>query len=105
MTSGFQDLFLAFLIAVTLVYMIMASQFEHLLHPLVIMFTVPMAFIGVIAALAAAGSPVNVIVFMGLIILAGVAVNNGIVMIDYINQKRKAGEDAYQAVVEERSPG
>jgi len=100
MTSGFQDLFLAFLIAVTLVYMIMASQFEHLLHPLVIMFTVPMAFIGVIAALAAAGSPVNVIVFMGLIILAGVAVNNGIVMIDYINQKRKAGEDAYQAVVE-----
>jgi len=99
MKSGFKDLFYAFLIAILLVYMIMASQFENLLHPFVIMFTVPLAIIGVLLALLIAGATLNIIVFMGVIILAGIAVNNGIVMIDYINQLRRAGMDSFEAVI------
>lgn len=99
MKSGFKDLFYAFLIAVLLVYMIMASQFENLLHPFVIMFTVPLAIIGVFLALFIAGATLNIIVLMGVIILAGIAVNNGIVMIDYINQLRRAGMDSFEAVI------
>jgi len=100
MISGFKDLLLALLLAVVLVYMIMASQFEHLLHPFVIMFTVPLALIGVIFAIFIGGKTINVVVFMGTIILAGIAVNNGIVMIDYINQLRKRGKKAYEALIE-----
>ena len=99
MKSGFKDLFYAFLIAVLLVYMIMASQFENLLHPFVIMFTVPLAIIGVFLALFIAGATLNIIVLMGVIILAGIAVNNGIVMIDYINQLKRAGMDSFEAVI------
>ncbi len=99
MKSGFKDLILAFLIAVLLVYMIMASQFEHLLHPFIIMFTVPLAFIGVIGAIIIGGKPISIVVLMGLIILAGIAVNNGIVMIDYINQLREAGMEPFEALI------
>ncbi len=99
MKSGFKDLFYAFLIAVLLVYMIMASQFENLLHPFVIMFTVPLAIMGVFLALFIAGATLNIIVLMGVIILSGIAVNNGIVMIDYINQLRRAGMDSFEAVI------
>jgi len=100
MQSGFKDLGLALLVALILVYMIMASQFEHLLHPFVIMFTIPLTIIGVLLALVLTGTTINVVVFMGFIILAGIAVNNGIVMVDYINQLRDRGLDAFQAVVE-----
>jgi HAE1 family hydrophobic/amphiphilic exporter-1 len=99
MQSGFKDLGLALLLAIILVYMIMASQFEHLLHPFVIMFTIPLTIIGVLLALVLTGTTINVVVFMGFIILAGIAVNNGIVMVDYINQLRERGMDSLQAVV------
>jgi len=99
MKSGFKDLMLAFMIAVLLVYMIMASQFENLLHPFVIMFTIPLAFIGVVFAIFIGGKPISIVVLMGLIILAGIAVNNGIVMIDYINQLRRRGMSGFEALV------
>ncbi len=100
MKEGFKDLLFALIIAVLLVYMIMASQFENLLHPFVIMFTVPLAFIGVVFALLIKGEPLSIIVFMGIIILSGIAVNNGIVMVDYINQLRERGLSPYKAVLE-----
>lgn len=100
MQSGFKDLFLALILAIILVYMIMASQFEHLLHPFVIMFTLPLTIIGVLLALILTGTTINVVVFMGFIILGGIAVNNGIVMVDYINQLRAKGIEGFQAVVD-----
>ncbi len=100
MQESFTSLFWALLIAVVLIYMIMAAQFEHLGHPLVIMFVVPLSFTGVVIGLILFNKTISVPAFMGFIILAGVVVNNGIVMIDYINQLRRKGVDAYQAVVE-----
>ncbi len=99
MKSGFKDLMIAFLIAILLVYMIMASQFENLLHPFVIMFTIPLAFIGVVLGIFIGGKPLSIVVLMGLIILAGIAVNNGIVMVDYINQLRRGGMDDFEALI------
>jgi len=78
----------------------MAAQFESLRHPLVIMFTVPLSFIGVVFGLLLFQKTLSVPAFMGVIILAGVVVNNGIVMIDYINRLRKRGMNSFEAVVE-----
>lgn len=100
MQESFTSLFWALLIAIVLIYMIMAAQFEHLGHPLVIMFVVPLSFTGVVIGLILFNKTVSVPAFMGFIILAGVVVNNGIVMIDYINQLRRKGIDGYQALVE-----
>ncbi len=71
--------------------MVMASQFESFLHPFIIMFTIPLGFIGVVMGLLVAGRPINLPVMVGFILLAGIAVNNGIVMIDYINQLVRKG--------------
>jgi HAE1 family hydrophobic/amphiphilic exporter-1 len=99
-----QDAFMimagAFLLAILLVYMIMASQFESFLHPFVIMFTVPLSLIGVILALLIAGKPVNLPVLIGFVMLAGIAVNNGIVMVDYINQLKRRGVEAREAILQ-----
>jgi len=99
-----QDAFMimagAFLLAILLVYMIMASQFESFLHPFVIMFTVPLSLIGVILALLIAGKPVSLPVLIGFVMLAGIAVNNGIVMVDYINQLKRRGVEAKEAILQ-----
>ncbi|MDI6726338.1 MAG: efflux RND transporter permease subunit, partial [Smithellaceae bacterium] len=100
MREAFSSLFWALLIAILIIYMIMAAQFEHLGHPLVIMFAVPLSFTGVVIGLLLFNKTISVPAFMGFIILGGVVVNNGIVMVDYINQLRRKGLDAYQAVVE-----
>ncbi len=100
MQDAFKTLALAFALAVLLVYMVMASQFESFLHPFVIMFTVPLGLIGVVLGLLIAGKPVNLPVWIGLILLAGIAVNNGIVMIDYINQLWRQGMDKKEAIIE-----
>ncbi len=84
-----------------LIYMVMASQFESLLHPFIIMFTIPLGLIGVVIGLLVTGRPVNLPVMVGFIILEGVAVNNGIVMIDYINQLVRGGMDETRS----HSPG
>lgn len=99
-----QDAFIimagAFALATLLVYMIMASQFESFSHPFVIMFTIPLAVIGVILALLVTGRPISLPVLIGFIMLGGIAVNNGIVMVDYINQLRRRGREAKEAVLE-----
>lgn len=100
MQEAFSSLFWALLIAILIIYMIMAAQFEHLGHPLVIMFVVPLSFTGVVIGLLLFNKTISVPAFMGFIILGGVVVNNGIVMVDYINQLRKKGVESYQAVVE-----
>jgi HAE1 family hydrophobic/amphiphilic exporter-1 len=97
---SYRSLVLALILAVFLVYLVMAAQFESFLHPFIIMFTVPLAAIGVIFTLLVSGKPVSVIVFIGVILLAGIVVNNGIVLIDYINTLRRRGlarDDAIRA--------
>ncbi len=100
MADSFQSLLFALSLAVFLVYLVMASQFESLLHPFIILFTIPLALIGVILGLWITGSTISVVVFIGLILLAGIVVNNAIVLIDLINQLREKGMEKVQAVIE-----
>lgn len=89
----------ALLLAVFLVYVVMAAQFESLLQPLIILLSVPLAGVGVVLVLDLLGLPLSVVVFIGLILLAGIVVNNAIVLIDRINQNRAAGATLEDAVV------
>jgi HAE1 family hydrophobic/amphiphilic exporter-1 len=100
MQEAFLILAAAFALAILLVYMVMASQFEHFVHPFVIMFTVPLGIIGVIIGLLVTGRTLSLAVLVGVILLAGIAVNNGIVMIDYINQLIKRGMDKREAILQ-----
>lgn len=100
MQEAFLILAGAFALAVLLVYMIMASQFEHFTHPFIIMFTVPLGIIGVIIGLLVTGRTISLAALIGVIMLAGIAVNNGIVMIDYINQLIKRGVDRREAILQ-----
>ena len=86
---SFESMQLAILLAVFLVYLVMASQFESLVHPFVIMFSIPFGLVGVIWMLLVTGQTVSVVVLIGLIMLAGIVVNNAIVLIDYINALRR----------------
>mgnify|MGYP000861566153 FL=1 len=95
----FTDLFLVMLMAIALVYMIIAAQFESLIQPLSIMFSVPLALSGGFIGLFITGLPLNVIGIIGLIILVGVVVNNAIVLVDYINNRRRRGEDRNAAIM------
>ncbi len=91
MVTSFDSMKLAIALAIFLVYLVMASQFESLVQPFIIMFTIPFALIGVILTLLVTGTPISVVVLIGLIMLAGIVVNNAIVLVDYINQLRKSG--------------
>ena len=95
-----RSLLFAFGLAVFLVYLVMASQFESLLHPFVILFTIPLAMVGAIGALLLTGSPISVVVFIGLILLVGLVVKNAIILIDKVNQLREAGMPKREALVE-----
>ena len=99
MEEAFGSLGFALVLSVALIYMIMAAQFESFMHPLVIMFTVPLGFAGVVWGLFMSGRPLSVPALLGIIMLAGIAVNNGIVMIDYVNQLRRSGLDRLAALV------
>ena len=88
------------LLAIFLVYVVMAAQFESLVQPFVILLTVPLAGIGVIYTLDWTGTPLSVVVFIGVIMLAGIVVNNAIVLIDRINQRRAAGVELIEAILE-----
>ena len=92
-----QNMLLTIILAVLLVYMIMAALFESLLHPFVILFTVPFAVIGGILTLWLTGTNVSIPVYIGAIMLVGIAVNNGIIMVDYTNQLRQSGLDVMTA--------
>jgi multidrug efflux pump subunit AcrB len=100
MEESFGYLVLAAALAVFLVYVVMAVQFESLLQPFIIMMTVPLAFVGVVFALAILGLPLSVIVIIGAIVLAGIVVNNAIVLIDRINYNRARGMELNRAILE-----
>ncbi|KAI1691718.1 acrB/AcrD/AcrF family domain-containing protein [Ditylenchus destructor] len=85
-----KSLIFAFGLAIFLVYLVMASQFEPLLHPFVILFTIPLALVGAILALMLTGKPISVVVFIGLILLVGLVTKNAIILIDKVNQLREA---------------
>jgi len=99
METSLNSLMLALSLAVFLVYIVMASQFESFLHPFIIIFTIPLAFIGVVIFLYLFSIPASVVVFLGGIMLAGIVVNNAIVLVDYINQLRERGMDKITAIL------
>jgi len=99
MSEAFGDLSLALIMAIALVYMILAAQYESLLHPFVIMFSMPVALIGVILSLYVTGCAFSVVTFIGVIMLAGIVVNNAIILVDYINQLRRRGLERDEAIL------
>jgi HAE1 family hydrophobic/amphiphilic exporter-1 len=99
MTESFRGLLFALVLAVVLVYMVLASQFENLLHPFIVMLSVPFAVIGLVAALLITNTTFSIISFIGGILLVGIVVNNAIVFIDYINYLRREGVGLLEAIV------
>ena len=97
--ESFKSLQFAFTLAVVLVYMIMAAQFESLWQPFIIMFCLPLSLIGVALALWVTRTPISVVVILGIILLGGIVVSNGIILIDFINQLRGEGVPIREAVI------
>jgi HAE1 family hydrophobic/amphiphilic exporter-1 len=100
MRHSFRELGLAFALAVLLVYMILAAQFESFLHPFTVLLSVPMGLIGAVVALWLMGSGLNVVSIIGLVILVGIVNNDAVVKVDFINQMRDAGMSTRDAVIE-----
>jgi HAE1 family hydrophobic/amphiphilic exporter-1 len=100
MQESFASMQFALVLAVFLVYLVMASQFESLIHPFVILFTIPLALVGAVLALFITGTTINIVAFIGVIMLAGIVVNNAIVLVDLINQLRASGKDRIDAIME-----
>lgn len=100
MWSAFDSLTFALILAIVLVYMVLAAQFESLMQPLTIMFTLPLALTGVIFSLLISGHTWSVLSLIGVIMLAGIVVNNAIVLVDYINTLRSEGKDRNEAIME-----
>ena len=100
MDKSFRDLAVAFLLAVLLVYMILAAEFESLLHPFTVMLAVPLSLIGAFAALWLFGSGINAVSLIGIIILVGIVDNDAVVKIDFINQCRAKGMSTRDAIFE-----
>ncbi len=100
MQKAFLTMMGVFALAILLVYMIMASQFESFKHPFVIMFTIPLGLIGVVLALLITGKPLSLVSLIGFVLLGGIAVNNGIVMVDYINQLKRKGIEKKEAILQ-----
>lgn len=98
--SAFSSLYLMLILSVVLVYMVMASQFESLYGPFIIMFSLPPTFIGAIVGLYLTNRTINMNSIMGMIMLVGIVVNNAIVLVDYTNQLRKRGYTLYDALIE-----
>jgi len=87
-------------LAVVFMYLIMVAQFQSLLSPFIVMFTIPLAFTGGFMGLIIANDEISVIAMLGFIMLAGIIVNNGIVLVDYVNQLRAAGMEKSEALVQ-----
>ncbi|GAB3333688.1 efflux RND transporter permease subunit [Marilutibacter aestuarii] len=100
LAESVNSLVFAFGLAIFLVYLVMASQFESLLHPFVILFTIPLAMVGAVLALLVTGNSISVVVFIGLILLVGLVTKNAIILIDKVNQLREAGAAKRDALVE-----
>jgi HAE1 family hydrophobic/amphiphilic exporter-1 len=97
--QDFKRLFVALAVAIALVYMVMAIQFESFLHPFTVMFSLPLLTPGAFGLLFLAGNNLDLMSFMGLILLVGIVVNNAIILVDFINQQRAAGVDKVRAVI------
>ncbi|MGB5689708.1 MAG: efflux RND transporter permease subunit, partial [Woeseiaceae bacterium] len=100
MDESFKSMRFALILAIFLVYLVMASQFESLIHPFVILFTIPLALVGAVLALYITGTTVNIVALIGVIMLAGIVVNNAIVLVDLINQLRAQGVERVEAIME-----
>jgi multidrug efflux pump subunit AcrB len=99
MRDSFRDLFFALLFSIFLVYAVMAIQFESFIFPLVVMFSMPTMAIGVLVGLFVTGQPFSIPAFIGIIMLAGIVVNNAIVLVDYITSLRNRGMDRIEAIL------
>jgi len=97
--EAFGDLILLLLLSIVLVYIVMAAQFESLIDPFIIMFSIPFAFAGVLIGLFVFGQTLNVISFLGVIMLVGIVVNNAIVLVDFINILRSRGQGLIEAIL------
>lgn len=97
--SAINDMLLAIILAVVLVYIVMAAQFESFKYPLVIMISVPLMIIGVALGLFATNTPISVTAIIGVLVLVGIVVNNGIVLVDYINQQKEKGLSSFDAIM------
>jgi multidrug efflux pump subunit AcrB len=97
--EAFRMLLFALILAVVLIYMVLASQFGSLLHPLLIMFSVPLGFIGVVWALFVTGNTLSVISFIGIIMMIGIVVSNAILLVDCTNRLRQEGIELKEAIV------
>lgn len=95
-----QQLLLMLVLGVLLVYLVMVAQFQSLKSPFIVMFTIPLAFTGGFLALLICGMEVSVISLIGFVMLTGIIVNNGIVLVDYINQLRLEGMERREAIIE-----
>ena len=98
--EAMKQLMLMLLLGVVLVYFIMVAQFQSLKSPFIVMFTIPLAFTGGFLALLISGIEVSVISLIGFVMLVGIIVNNGIVLVDYINQQRLAGMERREAIID-----
>ncbi|HEX7130273.1 MAG TPA: efflux RND transporter permease subunit, partial [Rhodanobacteraceae bacterium] len=98
LSDSVRSMLFALGLAIFMVYLVMASQFESLLHPFVIMFSVPLAMVGAVLALKLTGSTLSVVVFIGLIMLVGIVVKNAIILIDRVNQLREEGLPKREAI-------
>ncbi|MDQ0214857.1 HAE1 family hydrophobic/amphiphilic exporter-1 [Oikeobacillus pervagus] len=98
--NSVNDMIMAILLAIVLIYIVMAAQYESFKYPFVIMFSVPLMVIGVAIALTITRTPISITAVIGILILAGIVVNNGIVIVDYINQRKKSGLSSFEAIVE-----
>jgi HAE1 family hydrophobic/amphiphilic exporter-1 len=96
---SFASLRFALLLAVFLVYLVMAATFESLVHPFIVLFTIPLALVGAVAGLLVTSTGISVIVLIGVVMLVGIVVNNAIVLIDKVNRLRREGLEKLEAVV------
>lgn len=96
----FEDLFLMIALAIVFIYLVMVAQFQSLLSPFIVMFTIPLAFTGGFWALFITRTPVSVISLIGLVVLVGIVVNNGIVFVDYANQLVNSGKTVREALIQ-----
>ena len=97
--EAFEDLFMMLFLAIVFIYLVMVAQFQSLKSPFIVMFTIPLAFTGGFAALLLTGNKVSVISLIGMVVLVGIVVNNGIVFVDYANQQREKGMSVNEALV------
>ncbi|MCM3716647.1 efflux RND transporter permease subunit [Halalkalibacter oceani] len=100
MAESFAQLTLALVLSIFLVYLVMAIQFESFVHPFTIMFALPTTVVGVLVGLFVTGQPLSIPAFIGLIMLAGIVVNNAIILVSYINILREQGIDRFEAIIE-----